>query len=181
MKNKYMHPIWSVCVLLLSVSSLQASPSIDRLIEYYLREFGHEHPDDLMKVELDFAGNGSPVVLLSFSKTNNESRAGYTWRVFQLSGGQWIEPKTFGTDGSIKNFGALQFMPEQACFAYVPSYKCNGVIARFPGKVWSFSYFIGSAINTTYFWSASELGLSEVDLDNLMSSKVITVDRQIVP
>ena len=145
---------------------------------YFAQKYGHKHPDAVQIVQVNFNEDSSREYLMTFAKGDWEGPEG-GWTVVELKNGSWVEPKTLDTDGQIKDFGAVDFDPELACFAYLPSYKHNGILAHSrKSKTWWFTYLAGDVLNTVYFWTPSQVGLTDESLQKLMESKKMTVVQQ---
>lgn len=148
-------------------------------VNYYANKYGHEHPDTLQVVQIDFKGGGSRQLLMTFAK-RDWSGPEAVWAVIEFKNGQWVEPKTLDIDGDIKDFSALQFDPADASFVYLPSYKHYGLLAHWR-KNWTFTYLENDVLNTVYFWTAPEVGLTEQSLKNLMDANKITLQQRTIP
>ena len=149
------------------------------VIDYYASKYGHEHPDTVQMVQVDFNGDGSSQFLMTFAK-GDWAGPESGWTVVELKNGQWGEPKTLGFHGEIANFSAMAFDPDKASFVYLPSYKRNGLITRWR-KNWTFTYLEKDVLTTVYFWTPSQVGLADDAFKQLMDSKKVTVIQKQVP
>lgn len=146
-------------------------------INYYANKYGHKHPDTLQAVQVDFKGDGSRQFLMTFANGDWEGPEA-VWGVIELKNGQWAELKTLDADGEIKDFSAVGFDPAETSFVFLPSYKHNGILTRARrGRVWTFTYLEKGVLNTLYFWTASQVGLTDDGLKKLMDAHKITVQQ----
>ena len=149
-------------------------------IDYFANKNGHKHPDTLQIVQVDFKGNGSNQFLMTFANGDWEGPQA-VWGVVELKNDLWTEPKTLDTDGQIKDFSAVGFDPGETSFVYLPSYKHNGLLTRVRrGRVWTFTYLEKDVLNTVFFWTAPEVGLTEQSLEKLRKANKITVQQRTV-
>jgi hypothetical protein len=148
-------------------------------IEYYADKYGRENPDTIQIARVDFKRDGAPQYLLTFASGDwNGSNA--IWGVVELKNGRWSEVQTLDTDGAIKDYSVLRFDPADASFVYLPSYKRNGLLVH-RREYWTFTYLEKDVLDTAYFWTVSQTGLTNDTLKQLVDSKKLMLIRTQVP
>ena len=177
--NKAMKLYLIMLVLFLAVSYCFGDNTQLGAVNYYANKYGHEHPDTVQIVQVDFNGDGSSQFIMTFAKRDWAGPES-GWTVVELKNGQWGEPRTLGFHGEIVDFSAMAFDPDKASFVYLPSYKRNGLITRWR-KNWTFTYLENDTLTTVYFWTPSQVGLADDAFKQLMDSKKVTVIQKQVP
>ena len=70
-------------------------------------------------------------------------------------------------------------IPLRQVFVYLPSYKHNGLLTHLRrGRVWTFVYLEKDVLNTLFFWTPPEIGLTEQSLKKLLDANKITVQQR---
>jgi len=168
-----------IATLFITVSSSLGDDIPQGAVDYFANKYGHEHPDTLQIVPVNFRENGPRQYLMTFAKDDWKGPDA-VWGVVEFKNGQWSEPKTFDIDGEAKDFSAMNFDPTDASFVYLPSYKRYGLFAHWR-KNWTFTYLTGDALCTLYLWTASQVGLTDDGLKKLMDAHRVTVQKCTVP
>jgi hypothetical protein len=174
-----MKPLRFILILLATASLSWGDDVPQGAVDYFANKYGHDHPDTLQIVPVSFRGNGPHQFLMTFAK-DDWTGPDAVWGVVEFTNGQWGEPKTIDIDGQTKDFSAINFDPTDASFVYLPSYKRYGLLAHWR-RDWTFTYFTNDAVYTYYFWTASQVGLTEDALKKLMDAHKVTVVQRTVP
>ena len=167
--------IIAVCIFALSAIG-RCEDSIESAIKYYSK-YGHEQTDEVVFAKLDFTGNGSKKIIITYEKAGNDNEEDWGWSVLDWKNGQWEETKCREIDGKIAQASVIAFNYKTGGFVYLDKYKHSGLLTHGKG-IWSFVYLENDVMNTAYFKKASDVGMSYEDLRNLMDSHRVEVERR---